>query len=338
MFNSGDSFETTFGAWVLALGITVLALLAGGIVRWILKRIGNARGFRVLPELATVLANLVVLVGLRLAIEAAPMSSRFTAWGLDAVYIYGVFVVLGLTRRLALIGIGWTAQRAGAATLQQGFIPLMRNVITLFIFFMGAIMVLKHFNYDVMSLLTALGVGSLAVGLASKETLSNMISGFTLIIDQNLHPGDRIRLNEFTGDVEEIGLRSTRIRIGNGNVLIVPNSELVNTKIVNLSQPTRAIACSVSFKVAPDVDFVKVRETALEAIKQGPHIAKDRAMSVNLISLADGNQQIGVSFWVNDLEHEGAAISALNERLVETLWRQKISLSRPSAPAPQGST
>jgi small-conductance mechanosensitive channel len=221
------------------------------------------------------------------------------------------------------------ARSSHSNTLQQGFIPLIRNLITLFVFFSGAIMVLKRFNYDVMSLLTALGVGSLAVGLAAKETLSNMISGFTLIIDRNLRPGDRINLAGAVGDVEEIGLRSTRLKTGDGSVLIVPNSELVNTKILNLSLPARAKSCSTRFGVGYDVSFAKLKSICLEILAQIPQCNQNRGKWVNLERLSDGHQAVAVGFWLNDMDDQGAALSEFHDKLLARLGREGIALHAP---------
>ena len=69
----------------------------------------------------------------------------------------GVIIVLSLLRRAAMLGIEWSAFRANpSATLQQGFIPMIRNIVTLFVFAAASIMILRHFGYDVLSLLTAL--------------------------------------------------------------------------------------------------------------------------------------------------------------------------------------
>jgi small-conductance mechanosensitive channel len=279
---------------------------------------------KIFREVIPGLYRIVYLVAFKLVLDVVPLHPKLADWLNHAVYVFGVYVVLWLVRRLAMLGIEWSAVRAQAsATLQQGFLPLMRNVVTLFIFFSGAIMVLKHFNYDVMSLITALGVGSLAVGLAAKDTLSNMISGFTLIIDRNLHPGDRISLAGATGEVEEIGLRSTRIRTGNGSMLIVPNAELVNTRILNLSQPTRAVAGSVSVRVSAKVPFEQVRKLCLEVVGG---LERAKRGSVHLASLADGHQLVNVGFWVDDLDQEGAAVSELNEKLQARFAREGIPL------------
>lgn len=323
-----DLSSIQLNPWVTAVINAVLILIVGGVLKWILSRLGNGRQTHQFYQVLPYFDRLVYIVAAGAAIEAAPLSPRLALWLGSAVYISGVIVFLLLVRRAVMLGIEWTTAKTNhSATLQQGFVPLMRNVVTLFVFTVGSIMILKHLNYDVMSLITALGVGSLAVGLAAKDTLSNMISGFTLIIDRNLRPGDRVNLGGQAGEVEEIGLRSTRIKTGNGNTLIVPNSELVNTKIMNLSQPSRALACTVTLKFPIDLPFEKVHSICLAAASEVPLAMKEKNPWANLSQLGDQTQTINVGFWIDDLDQEGKAISEFNQRLLRRLHSQEIVLA-----------
>lgn len=318
----------------MAAGVLALSAIATATTRATLKKVGHRQGWPLLTELAPSIASLLYIIGLSIFAELAPLSPRVESWLSSFIYIFVVFIVLRIFRRAAMVAIEWSSARsAHSNTLQQGFIPLLRNLITLFIFFSGTIMVLKRFDYDVMSLLTALGVGSLAVGLAAKETLSNMISGFTLIIDRNLRPGDKINLAGAVGDVDEIGLRSTRLRTGDGNTLIVPNSELVNTKILNLSLPARDKSCSTSFGVAYTVPFARVREICLETLAQVSKCNQNKSKWVNLDRLADGFQAITVGFWLSDMDDQGSALSEFHEKLLARLDKERIALHAPVAPA-----
>jgi MscS family membrane protein len=329
------NLELELASWIPALAIAAATLVAYSLLRPILKRTGKGPGARYLHSLAPALSNLLFVVGAKLFGDLAPIHGKLALWYDHVVYILAVLLLLILLRKALLIGLELGAVQSNRSqTLQQGFVPLLRNLITLFIFLTGGIMVLKHFNYDVMSLLAALGVGSLAVGLAAKETLSNMISGFTLIIDRNLRPGDRVNLAGSVGDVEEIGLRSTRIRTGDGNTLIVPNSEMVNNRILNLSLPLPEVVCSLALRVPYDVPFAKVRALSLETLS-GLRLAKKGSLPwVHLSSLADGHQQISLGFWVERGDLADEAVSEANERLVDALRREGIPLV-PSPAAPQ---
>lgn len=321
-------------SWIIALAILAVSILAAAALRWLVGWIaarqaahGSSQMSSMLRNLAPGISTLAAAFGIRLALQAAPFQGRALLWIDTAIHVFTVFVFLYIGWKAVVFALNWISNRSGNGSsyvLKQGFVPLFRNLITLFFVLMFTIMVLRRLNYDVMSLITALGVGSLAVGLAAKETLANMISGFTLIIDRNLMPGDRVNLGNYTGDVEEIGLRSTRIKIGNNTTLIVPNSELVNSKILNLSLPSRSHVCASQFRVSMDVPFSRVRETCLGILRAIDQVDHSHPATVLLSAVNEGVQLISVSFWVADMNHEGTAISEFNERLLETFRTEKI--------------
>jgi small-conductance mechanosensitive channel len=329
------NIATIMGEWILACVVLLLTFLGTTATRALLKRIHKDRNWPILRQLAPSISNVLYIIGFKITVDVAPLSGKIEVWLTDAIYILAVVIFLNLVQRAALIGIEWsTLKTNNSETLQLGFIPLLRNVITLFVFFSGCIMVLKHFNYDVMSLLTALGVGSLAVGLAAKDTLSNMISGFILIIDRNLRPGDRVNLGGTVGDVQEIGLRSTQIKIGDGNTLIVPNSDLVNTKILNLSLPNRETTCSAQIRVPCSTSFESVKALCLSILSQVSQVSRTKGASVNLLSLVDGHQLIQISFWVNEMNESGSALTEFLVQLLDRLNKENIELLGPTRTAP----
>ena len=185
-----------FQEWLISIGVLIATIVVAGSSRAALKSINKDQSWPLLRQMAPALSNVSYVIGLKIFSDVVPLNERSATWVDGIIYILSIIIYLDIFQKAALIGIEWSASKsAPSKALEQGFIPLMRNVTTLFVFFSGVIMTLKHFNYDVMSLVTALGVSSLAVGLAAKDTLSNMISGFILIIDRNLRPSDRINLN-----------------------------------------------------------------------------------------------------------------------------------------------
>jgi small-conductance mechanosensitive channel len=320
-------------SWILSFAVIAITFLAGTTLRNRLGKFHQNRLGHTLSELAPHLSNVIYIIGIKAFIDVAPLNQQTEKWLDHTVFILSTFILLRLIQKTALISLDWTTSRTKSSeTLELGFMPLIRNIVTLFLFLSGGIILLKHFNYDVMSLITALGVSSLAVGLAAKDTLSHMISGFILVIDRNLKPGDRVNLTGSIGDLEQIGLRSTRIRLSDGTTLIVPNSDLVNSKIVNLSIPARSIACSVFIRIPYSVLFEKVSTLVLTALDQMEKVSKDKRCSVQLISLADGHQLIQINFWVTDLSDAGLATSQLNELLLTRFQENDIPLLGPSFP------
>jgi small-conductance mechanosensitive channel len=320
--------------WIYGIAVLVGMFFLAPTIRTLLKKFAEKKHLSYLRQLAPAVAALVYIFGFKVFGQVAPISPKLALWLEDGVYVLAVLIILRIIRGSLLISADWMMNRAGqSATVGTGFAPVLRNVITLFVFFMGTIMILKHFNYDVFSLLTALGVGSLAVGLAAKDTLSNMISGFILLMDRNLRPGDRLNLGTYSGDVDEIGLRSTRIKTGEGNMLIVPNSDLVNSKLINASMPSREGICSVSFRVPYAAAFSKVREICVSAHAEVARAHAGKKPWINISNVLDGGQQIEVGFWIPDMDDAGEAKTDFILRLQDRLLKENIPLVGPGQPS-----
>ena len=99
----------------------------------------------------------------------------------------------------------------------------------------GLLGVLRHFGVDPTPALAGLGVGGIAVALAAQKTLENVVAGASLIFDQAVQVGDFLKVGEVTGTVEQIGLRSTRMRTLDRTVVSIPNSQIANVTLETLS-------------------------------------------------------------------------------------------------------
>jgi MscS family membrane protein len=313
--------------WLEAITLLVISLFAIEVLkRFLIKAQQKNKGHSVTRLIPKIL-NLGYVIALRIFLDAAPFGPRAAMWTEHLTYVLTVWLFLVLLRNAFMLTVELSTRRAGSSeTLKHGFVPLLRNLVTVFIFVTGGIMILKHFNYDVMSLLTALGVGSLAVGLAAKEALSNMISGFVLIMDRNLRPGDRMTLGGVTGDVEEIGLRSTRILVSDGTTLIVPNFDLVNNRILNLSDPSRAVTCSTVIRVPYSVEFQTVREICLTLLKDVVKVDQSKGKWMNIDKLSDGYQEISIGWWLKDMDDKGDSLTDFHHRLMSKFQAAGISL------------
>ena len=176
--------------WIEAAVLLAASLIAIAVLKRFLSRARLKPSWAWVADLIPAILNLGYVIALGIFLQAAPLGPRWSVWAEHISYVLTLWMFLVLVDNRLMRAAEWSTRTSrGSAALQHGFIPLIKNISTLFVFVMGGIMVLKHFGYDVMSLLTALGVGSLAVGLAAKEALSNMISGFVLIMDRNLRRG-----------------------------------------------------------------------------------------------------------------------------------------------------
>lgn len=118
------------------------------------------------------------------------------------------------------------------------FMPwIKKTLVTVFVVF-GVLMVVQSLGFDVKALLAGLGIGGLAFALAAQDTIANLFGSIVLAIDQPFKLGETVRIGAHTGTVEDIGLRSTKIRLVDRSLVIIPNKLVSSEAIVNLSRFT----------------------------------------------------------------------------------------------------
>ena len=120
--------------------------------------------------------------------------------------------------------------------LDDTLVPLLRTTMRLFVTVVGALIVLQNLDVDVSSLVTGLGLGGLAVALATQGTVRNMFGGVTFFADKPFEVGDWVVVDGIEGTVETVGFRSTRVRTFYNSLVSVPNGNLIDAGIDNMGR------------------------------------------------------------------------------------------------------
>ncbi|HUF92953.1 MAG TPA: mechanosensitive ion channel family protein [Candidatus Limnocylindria bacterium] len=241
-------------AFVLVSG-TALAFRAAlllGFRRWT----GRARADSIFlrsVRLPSVLWCLVL--GLFVAIEVAEMPRRLSVQlhtVLEAAVILSVTITAAGVLASLVAAAGERRALAGAVT------GLAQTTVRLVILLVGGLVLLGSLGIAVTPILTALGVGGLAVALALQDTLSNLFAGMHLLADKPIRVGDYVKISAESaeGYVVDVGWRSTRLRLLSNNVVIVPNSKVAQSVITNYDLPASRMSLlmkiSVSYATDPD--------------------------------------------------------------------------------------
>ncbi len=330
---------------LLIFGVTVLVAFAAGWLssRWAHKRTGgegtSERNERTIVKLRRGLIALVIAIGSYLAVEMAPLPPRLDDWLSGATFVIGVIVCARLVIHLvALLLTSSVMHVSGSerARLEREYVPLAEKATSLAVSFIVVIVVAKHFGKDVTSLVAALGVGSLAIGLAAQQTLGNMIAGFVLLVDRPFRPGERVRLaSSEVGEVVIIGVRSTRIRLLDGNLLTVPNSELANSRVVTFSVLTVHSDVKITVALGSDVDRASALLVAAAAEDQ-----RLQSATVRVSNVTPQGIELTISFDTANASEQLKAEHELRRRALMRLQAEKIGLPdlyRSSQGVPSGS-
>ncbi|MDH6084677.1 mechanosensitive ion channel family protein [Umezakia ovalisporum] len=146
---------------------------------------------------------------------------------------------------------------------------LISNLAKIGIFILGTLIILQTVGVQITPIITTLGIGGLAVGLALQDTLANLFSGFYLIISKQVRTGDYLKLdNEYEGYVTDINWRNTTIKEIKNNVIIVPNSKLASAIFTNYHLPGKSITLTMDVGVGYDSDLEQVERVTVEVAKE----------------------------------------------------------------------
>jgi small-conductance mechanosensitive channel len=217
-----------------------------------------------------------------------------------------------------------------SSRVNDALIILINRLTNSLIVFIALIMVLGTFGFNVSSLLVFLGGSSVAVALAAQDTLSNMIAGFTIMIDKPFRIGDRIKLpSGEVGDVYEIGLRSTKILDSDNNMIINPNAELVKTKLVNYSYPQNHMRVSVEVGVAYGTDLDRAKRVIVDLARNHPNLLKDPDPEAFTTSLGDSAVMIQLVARTDDFRKRFRTETEIREQIYRAFSQEKIEIPVP---------
>lgn len=259
--------------WLLPSAFIAAGLLAGlaaeklllPLVRRMVQKIHLETVNLVVRSLRGMALLWGILAGLTGAITVMPLepdTSEFLGHIPAVLFLFSLTVVLS---RL-LVGLFDLHARKGRGDTPT--ISLFTNIIKLSVYILGILVILQSLGISITPVLTALGVGGLAVALALQETLSNLFAGLQIIAARQVKPGDYIHLESGEeGYVTDVTWRNTTIRAIPNNMIIVPNSKLASTILTNYHQPLKEMLVYVSVGVHYDSDLEHVERVTLEVAR-----------------------------------------------------------------------
>lgn len=185
-------------------------------------------------------------------------------------YILFTVIILSITRVVARTINGFISLHIESSQQKLPKTTLLNTILNVVIYAMGVLVVLQYYGISIAPILTAMGVGGMAVALALQETLANIFSGLHLILSKQLRLDDYIKLSTGEeGRVTDITWRFTTIvPAGGGNMIVIPNQKIASSNITNYSMPRKDIVISIPVGVAYDSDLDKVERVTLDVAKE----------------------------------------------------------------------
>ncbi|MFJ4713673.1 mechanosensitive ion channel family protein [Streptomyces sp. NPDC088785] len=268
MTRAADLHDLIVAGAALSGGL-LAGLLLRMLLRWLGVRAGRTRwgGDDVIVDaLRTLVPWAAVAAGAAVAAEVLPLTAR-TGRTVNMVLTAFVIVAATLTAARVVTGLVRTVTQSRSAV--AGSATIFVNITRVVVLAMGFLVVLQTLGISIAPLLTALGVGGLAVALALQDTLANLFAGVHILASKTVQPGDYIRLSSGEeGYVVDINWRNTVVRQLSNNLVIIPNTQLSGTNMTNFSRPEQEMTLTVLAGVGYDSDLEHVERVTVEVVAE----------------------------------------------------------------------
>lgn len=289
---------------VLVLASWLLGMILGrstrAILSWLARRTSATWDDVLIARSGAplVLAWTVALVSTGLPwLELSPQLRGLALRVVHGLFLLAFFWMLWRSVDVAAQAIGsarWAKERSGSRAL----IPLGTRVAKVGVLIAAVVALLSELGYSVASLVAGLGIGGLAVALAARSTLENLFGAFSIGADQPFREGDFVKIEDFVGTVESVGLRSTRIRTLDRTIITIPNGKLADSRVESFA-PRDRIRLAFDLGLVYDTTAAQMKQVlaGLERVlREQPKVQGD-AITVRFKELGASSLNIEIAAW-----------------------------------------
>ncbi|MFC4506961.1 MULTISPECIES: mechanosensitive ion channel family protein [Streptomyces] len=260
--------DSVLAGIAVATGFLV-AFLSRTLLLWLAKHAKRTRWSGddvVVDALRTVVPWSAISGGVAAGAAVLPLTKTVQHTVSQSLTVLLIFVVtLSAARVIAGLVQSVTSSRSGVA----GSATIFVNITRVLVLAIGFLVALQSLGISIAPMLTALGVGGLAVALALQDTLANLFAGIHILASKTVQPGDYIKLSSGEeGYVEDINWRQTTVRALSNNLIVIPNGQLAKANMTNFMRPEQELTILVQVGVAYDSDLDQVERVTMEVIAE----------------------------------------------------------------------
>ena len=219
----------------------------------------------------------------------------------------------------------------GNKKVNDELLSLLDKTAIILIYIIGIILFLKIWKVDIAPLLASLGVMGIILGFAVKDSLSNIFGGVSIMLDKSYRIGHVIKLSSgVSGTVVDIGLRSTKIRTWDNEMVVVPNASMANSEIKNYNMPNRKARKTIQIGVVYGTDPEKVKKILLKCMNSISDVAESPEPSVMFTEYGDFALKFDARYWVEDMSKKWPVHQELMFKINKEFNKSNIEMAFPT--------
>jgi small-conductance mechanosensitive channel len=271
-----EAAERSFDFTQFLIPTLILAgiILVGWIIEWIVfgwfHRLARRTSWHgddlLIQTLRWKILFWLLLLGVYVAVPSIPIELSSGTVNLVNRALFTLFII-SATIAIAQIATGMISTSGDSET--RPALSIVNNIVRVAVYISGFLIILGYFGQSVTPALAALGVTGLAVSLALQATLTDLISGVQIVLTRPIRPGDYVKLS--TGEegyVTDINWRTTRIKQLANNMVVVPNSTITSSILINYCEPQRELSVLIDIGISYECDLEHVERVTVEVAKE----------------------------------------------------------------------
>jgi small-conductance mechanosensitive channel len=260
---------------------------------------------------------------LAITIRNAAPSPHVVYWATKGI---GAFTIISVSLVVAAVFVRMIAVYGERNHMPFAVAGLSRTLTNVFVLSIGFLMLLRMFEVEITPILTALGVGGLAVALALQDTLANLFAGIHILVEEPISVGDFIKLSSGEeGVVKDIGWRTTRILTGGNNMTVIPNTKITSSTLTNFNLPSTRVAVDIPILASYEADHNQIAGIALDIAADTRGVLQEPAPSVWFDpGVTPTNLQMKLVVHVPSQMDRGPVQSTIRRRLFERFREEGI--------------
>jgi small conductance mechanosensitive channel len=246
--------------------------------------------------------------------------------------IIQIILVLGITYGLYNFSFRLIRKTTEYREIDRRVLRQIRIITKYLVYGMGFLALLGVFGLNITVIATSLGIAGITIGFATRDLFSNLIGGVFLLIDNVYGINDVVSIEENYGIVRLITLRTTQIKTFDGNIIIIPNSNIINSTVINMTNGSNEMIISLSFNIDYKEDINRVKDLLIESIPFNDYdifTKKDEDILYKVEDIGDDYHGNRITIFLNIYSQRQPWItSKIRERMINKMIKSNIEFHK----------
>jgi MscS family membrane protein len=319
----------------------VIAGIARSIVKWLEKYAETTEtqwDDIVIAAIGTPVQIGIIAISVYIALKYFGAVPDEYAWIISDKILHSIYILIGTWIVSSLANDIITIYGHALAARTEGdwddrLIEFLELAAKYLIWFVGIMLILINLEINITPFLAGAGIAGLAFALAAQDIISNFFGGAIITVDKPFRVGDRIKVDNFYGDVIHIGPRSTRLKTLDYQIVTIPNNKLTSNYIVNYAEPDQKLRITIPVSVAYGSDIQKVKKILLEiaddVIAKTEYLLGDPKPKVFFMEFGDSSLKFVLYVWAKAYNLPDEVKDSINSRIDKRFRDEGIDIPFP---------